>query len=254
MTKILCLSDLHLEISTVEIPETDASLIILAGDIAKGNKGVYWAREAFPDKKIAYVIGNHCLYGYQRQEAISLIHIAGKQCDVNILDDTELLLPQENLRILGCTLWTDLYLYGEKTQLRAMHEGQRGLNDFRVIHEGVKGHFGPMHSVELHKKSLAWLIAKLDEPYSGKTIVASHHAPSMLSVSDKYKDDILSACFASNLDYLFGPKIALWCHGHTHTSFDYIVNATRVICNPRGYVTYNSTENFDFNPALVIEI
>lgn len=39
MTKLHILSDLHLEFSTFEPPATDADVIILAGDIGKGNKG-----------------------------------------------------------------------------------------------------------------------------------------------------------------------------------------------------------------------
>ena len=73
------------------------------------------------------------------------------------------------------------------------------------------------------------------------------------SVAPRFKADLVSACFASELDYLFG-KMELWVHGHTHDNFDYEVNGTRVICNPRGYVTMNGTENFDFNPALVVEV
>lgn len=40
MTKLHILSDLHLEFSTFEPPTTDADVIVLAGDIGKGNKGV----------------------------------------------------------------------------------------------------------------------------------------------------------------------------------------------------------------------
>ena len=253
MTKLHIISDLHLEFSTFEPPATDADIIILAGDIGKGSKGVYWARDKFPDKPIIYVPGNHEFYGFQRKEVVSLIHIAGQQCRVTILDDAELILRQENLRILGCTLWTDFCLFGETTQKMAMRAGQQGLNDFRVIHEGRLGHFSPQHSIDLHAISLAWLKAKLDKPFDGKTVVVTHHLPSMQSVVDRYKDDILSACFASELDYLFG-KMSLWIHGHTHSNLFYEANGTRVICNPRGYVTYQGQENFDFKPGLVIEI
>jgi hypothetical protein len=46
----------------------------------------------------------------------------------------------------------------------------------------------------------------------------------------------------------------LWIHGHTHDNFDYESMGTRVICNPRGYVTYRGAENFDFDPKLVVEL
>ena len=158
----------------------------------------------------------------------------------------------EGVRFLGTTLWTDFMLFGEAKKSTAMSDGQLCLNDFRVIREGA-GTFTPARSIELHEQSLSWLKAKLDEPFSGKTIVVTHHLPSKQSVVDRFKDDLLSACFASELGYLFG-KMDLWVHGHTHDNLDYEANGTRVICNPRGYVTYRGSENLDFNPELVIEI
>jgi predicted phosphodiesterase len=75
----------------------------------------------------------------------------------------------------------------------------------------------------------------------------------MHSVAKRYKPDLLSACFSSELVRLFG-KMSLWIHGHTHDSCDYEMNGTRVVCNPRGYVRSNHAENPEFNPSLVIKI
>lgn len=245
------LSDLHLEFSTFEPPTTDADIIILAGDIGKGVSGIDWAREAFPNKGIIYVPGNHEFYGYCRPETLAMMRDEAQKYGVDLLDEDELVIG--NVRFLGCTLWTDFLLFGEAKKSTAMSDGQLCLNDFRVIREGEKMPFTPARSIELHERSLAWIKAKLNEPFDGKTVVVTHHLPSKQSVVDRFKDSLLSACFASDLDYLFG-KMDLWVHGHTHDNLDYEVNGTRVICNPRGYVTYNRQENFDFKPGLVIEI
>lgn len=249
--KLHILSDLHLEFSTFEPPATDADVIVLAGDIGKGNKGVYWARQAFPDKPILYVPGNHEFYGTQRQETLALLNMAGQENGIHILDDAEIII--DGVRFLGCTLWTDFMLFGEAKKADAMYEGRIFLNDFRVIQEEDKIPFSPARSIELHEQSLAWLKAKLDEPFDGKTVVVTHHLPSSQSVADRFKYSSLSACFASELDYLFG-KMDMWVHGHTHDNMDYEANGTRVICNPRGYVTYRDQENFNFKPGLVIEV
>lgn len=42
--------------------------------------------------------------------------------------------------------------------------------------------------------------------------------------------------------------------GHTYDNLDCEVEGARVVCNPRGYVTYRGQENFDFKPGLVIEM
>jgi len=248
--KLHILSDLHLEFSTFEPIATDADAVVLAGDIGKGNKGVYWAREAFPDKEIIYVPGNHEFYGADRVETLADMRIAADQCKVHLLDHDEVVI--NGVRFLGCTLWTDFLLFGEAKKSTAMSDGQNCLNDFRVIREGEKS-FSPARSIELHAQALAWLKAKLNEPFAEQTVVVTHHLPSKLSVVEKFKNQMLSACFASELDCLFG-KMDLWIHGHTHDNLDYEANGTRVICNPRGYVTYRGIENFDFNPALVLEL
>lgn len=47
------------------------------------------------------------------------------------------------------------------------------------------------------------------------------------------------------------PKI--WFHGYMHDNFDYHVDDTRVICNPKGYVNYyGEVENPYFNEYRII--
>lgn len=248
--KLQALSDLHLEFSGFGPTRTDADVIVLTGDIWKGAQGIGWARQTWPDRHIIYVPGNHEFYGRQRADTLTEMRAEARKAGVHLLDNDELIL--DGVRFLGATLWTDFELHGAKEAVWSMHEGLRYLNDFRVIREDL-GTFSPARSIELHKESLAWLTSKLNEPFNGKTVVVSHHLPSMLSVAERYKTDLLSACFASNLDNLFG-QMNLWIHGHTHDNFDYVSNGTRVVCNPRGYVTYSGAENVYFDPRLVVEV
>jgi hypothetical protein len=48
--------------------------------------------------------------------------------------------------------------------------------------------------------------------------------------------------------------VQLWVHGHTHDSFDYTLNGTRVVCNPRGYAKGGVNENPLFDPNLMVEV
>jgi len=65
--------------------------------------------------------------------------------------------------------------------------------------------------------------------------------------------NVLTPAFASDLDELMGAdRIDLWVHGHTHDAFDYELNGTRVVCNPRGYVGYDRDNGF--NADLVVDI
>src|SRR3546814_2816589 len=45
-------------------------------------------------------------------------------------------------------------------------------------------------------------------------------APSLQSVDDRYRCDLVSAAYASRLDALVA-KADLWIHGHMHSSLDY---------------------------------
>ena len=39
------------------------------------------------------------------------------------------------------------------------------------------------------------------------------------------------------------PQIKLWTHGHMHNVSDYMIGEIRVVCNPRGYIGYESNAN-----------
>ncbi len=250
--KILVLSDLHLEFANLPPPASDVDVVILAGDIWKKDQGIYWARGTWPHTEIVYVAGNHEFYGGERNAVLNSLRSAAEDTGVHFLDNDEIVI--NDVRFLGATLWTDFNLFGAELQDKAMNAGKHGLNDFRMIVESGDT-FSPNDAIALCNKSADWLKEKLitADDISSKTVVVTHHLPCMQSVSERYKNDILSACFASNLDELLGYS-KLWIHGHTHDSFDYIANGTRVICNPRGYVYKGIQENLRFNSTLIVEI
>ena len=252
--KLHIISDLHNEFSmhTASPASNEADVIVLPGDIWKHARGIGWARETWPNHRIIYVAGNHEYYGTLRKSTLAKLHVEAKACHVDFLDNSEVII--DGVRFLGATLWTDFELFGKAAQRLCMREAQNCLNDFRVIHES-RGTFSPMDSVLLHRASVEFLQAKLELTFDGKTVVVTHHLPSEKSVVERFEGEILSACFASHLDNLMdGKKVQLWIHGHTHDCLDYELNGTRVVCNPRGYVTNQGAENALFNPHLIVEL
>ena len=249
--KIQILSDLHLEVSRFDPIKTDAEVVVLAGDIGKGSAGVDWAARMFPDQQVIYLAGNHESYFLDINDVEHAIRDeAFKHKNVELLNNSAFIFG--DVRFLGCTLWMDFMLFGEEEKPWAIYDAKLYLNDFKTIRNGSRK-FSVSDSIERHKHSLCWLESQLATPFDGKTVVVTHHLPSMLSVPDRFKDSQLSACFASNLDHLFG-KMDMWVHGHSHDNVDYMANGTRVVCNPRGYITYSGTENFYFNPTFTVEI
>jgi len=249
--RIHVLSDLHIEISSYLPHKVVCDVVVLAGDIGSSAEGIEWARCVWPSQEIIYVPGNHEYYGLERTSTLQAMRETASKLGVHLLDNDEVVI--DGVRFLGSTLWTDFNLFGEDTKQQALIAGQMYLNDFRLIREQGKV-FSPERSIELHEASLAWLSSRLQEDFAGETVVVTHHLPSMQSVADRFKTSMLSACFSSNLDAMFG-RSALWIHGHTHDSLDYMQKGTRVLCNPRGYSRYGTDqENFDFNPTFVAEI
>lgn len=249
--KIHVLSDLHNEFHIFDPIKAEADVIVLAGDIDNGDEGLKWGRKNWPDHKIVYVIGNHEYYNRDYAETLALMRQTAQALGIYLLEENAAVI--DGVRFLGATLWTDFEYFGADQKEMSMAEGLRILTDFKVIRYGLLGTFTPEDSIALHKKSLAWLAARLDEPFDGKTVVVTHHLPSTKSVPERFLGSPLSACFVSNLDYLFG-KMDLWIHGHTHDCFDYVANGTHVVCNPKGYVKKGVPENPDFDPRKVVEI
>ena len=93
----------------------------------------------------------------------------------------------------------------------------------------------PRDTVGYHRTAVEFLEHELAKPFGGSTVVISHHAPHPRSVDPAFAADPSSVAYASDLCELirvFRP--AIWVHGHVHRSADYIVERTRIICNPRG--------------------
>ncbi|WP_322881108.1 metallophosphoesterase [Pandoraea sputorum] len=263
--KLLILSDLHNEFEPFEVDAQAldrADVVILAGDIHTKDRSVKWALEltSASPKPVVLVAGNHEFYGGHFDGALEKLRAAAAGTNVSFMENDELVLG--GVRFLGCSLWTDFKLYeGEVSPGVSMRDAQSSMGDFRLIRATSSFRkLYPIDTVRRHEVSRAWLRNKLAEPFNGKTVVISHHAPSIQSVDPEYDGDSLTPAYASNLSELMGPAVDLWIHGHMHTSFDYIESpkddvaglGTRVICNPRGYSPRHLNPQFD--PGLIVEV
>ncbi|MEE9493716.1 MAG: metallophosphoesterase [Gammaproteobacteria bacterium] len=246
--KLHVLNDLHIEFEDFEPPETNADVIILAGDIGVGSDGLHWAEQRLPNKPVIYVPGNHEFY----HNDIAIIDQLKAEApdNIHVLNDNQIII--DGVRFLGSILWTDFLLFGEADKFFAMQTARRGMTDFSIIKNHGK-QFTPEDAVRLHTTSRDWLAVMLAEPFDGKTVVVTHHAPSSQSVHPRFARDLLTPAFASNLENLMdGDRVALWIHGHMHESYDYAIYGTRVACNPRGYAP--RALNPDFSPDWVLKV
>lgn len=257
--RLLVLSDLHREVwlthsESIDLAISKPDLVVLAGDIDTGIKAIEWASVAFAGLPVLYVHGNHEAYGKNLEDMQEKIQAACEGSGhIHFLNSSEYLT--ENIRFLGTTLWTDFCLFGEHERPFAMQAAQEAMIDYRRIRLAKKKYrkLRASDTALFHAEQLSWLKQKLAEPFEGKTVVVTHMAPSLLSVSEQYASDPVSAAFASRLDDLV-TQCDLWIHGHMHTSFDYRIGRGRVVCNPRGYCLRTGPENPHFDPNFVVEI
>jgi len=234
--RIQLASDLHLEFigrshpgARLVEPAPGAELLVLAGDIHNGVKGI----EAFADwpVPVLYIAGNHEYYDHAWEQTRVDLSRACVGTNVSFLDNDVVELG--DVRFLGCTLWTDFALVDTPLD-SAMAAVERGLADYRVI--GTRS--GPLRARQTladHEASRRWLAAELSRPFAGDTVVVTHHGPHPLSIHPRFAAHPLNAGFVSDLTPLLGGA-DLWLHGHTHDSFDYRVGRCRVVANPAGYI------------------
>jgi predicted phosphodiesterase len=247
--KLNILSDLHLSQAGLALPQNDADAVILAGDIARPEQALEWARRF--GKPVLYVPGNHEFYGGSLPGTLQRLRQLCAGTRVQVLDRDEVHMGR--VRFLGATLWTDFLLDAEGDgRAAAVEAALRLVRDFQRIHvdERQTELFTPSHCAASFARDAAWLASKLAQRHDGSTVVVTHHAPSPRSVHPRFAGSPLNACFVSDAHYLLdGRRAQLWVHGHTHDSFDYVVNGTRVVCNPRGYARngVNETPSFDEN-------
>lgn len=268
-SRLHLLSDLHLEFSERHPPwsppETDADIVILAGDIDNGTRAIDWAEQTFPRRTVLYVPGNHEYYETEIREAnAALRQRSARSANVRVLLDDEFVIG--GVRFLGTTLWTDFELFGRDRRADCIAESLKYVTDFRLVDYGPGRRLTPEDTIDFHREAIRFLGERLAVPFDGPTVVVTHHGPHPLSVHPRWAGTLSSGAFVSDLTPLLG-QCRLWVHGHTHDGFDYTVKGTRVVANPMGYRQSNwrrahdgsepprvSFENEQFDPGLVVDI
>ena len=261
--RCLVMSDLHLEFETgnpmpgpsLASVKGEIDLVLLAGDIDKSVFAVQYARRMHSDTNcpVCFIAGNHEFYQSDINASLNEMRSESVGDGLYFLENdvAEFDINGEAIRVLGCVLWTDYALYGNSVE--SMRQSHRQLSDHKIILKSGQKLFTPQDALKLNRESRAFLKRELARPFDGYTVVMTHHAPSERSVENRFKGDMLTPAFASDLtDLVEASGAAIWIHGHMHHSIDYEIGRTRVVCNPRGY--FGRELNPDFNPAKIVEI
>jgi predicted phosphodiesterase len=245
------MSDLHLEFLHFTPQQIDSDVVVLAGDIHSKHHGFEWARVTFPASQIVYVLGNHEYYHGEYESVLQRSRLEASKFDVHLLECDEVVIGR--VRFLGTTLWTDFEIDQTSPGIPSfpMWYADRNMSDFRLI-TYVDRRLRAELTRDIHFRSRSWLHERLAQPFSGETVVVTHHLPHRRSIHPRYAGNPLNPAFASHMRDLVCPPVDLWVHGHTHESCDYLIDGTRVICNPRGYGP--GEINPAFNAQVIVDL
>jgi predicted phosphohydrolase len=253
-------SDIHLEfnhkLSLPVLPEDEETVLVVAGDLstaARSKEAFDWLRrhkEQF--RHIIYIMGNHEYYDGHFKNTLADFQKLN-EAGISIVDQATVIV--DDVKFICATLWTDMSRHNPIV----MGQCQRGMSDYHytVVDDTNNPHpagwfwhrrMDPEDTYQEHILSRNFIKREL-ERNEYKHVVVTHHLPSYQCVSDRYKTGplmYLNPAFASDMDDLFYDyKIALWIHGHTHTSSDILIGDTMVVGNPFGYADVEVNLEFD---------
>jgi Icc-related predicted phosphoesterase len=239
--------------------------------------------QEFP--QVVYIMGNHEHYSGDVAHSYSILREHLDYGNLHILEKET--WHHQDVIFIGGTLWTDMNRSDPLTLMHtkgSMNDFREVINSNRMVvrnvpvyernplwtDDGKNGgqyskdatgaminigykskeepaRWTPEDSVEDHETMLGYIKQIVAERADEKFVVVGHHAPSSLSIAERFKHDtLMNGAFHSRLDEFIEqrPQIKIWFHGHMHNNSNYWVGETRVVCNPRGYVGHESIADF----------
>jgi Icc-related predicted phosphoesterase len=241
--KIWIMSDLHVDVCEYDVAPTpaDAEVVVVAGDVCSklAKRGLPWVAENIACRGLPtiYTPGNHEFYTENISTELMKAREAAREAGVVLLAEGETAIVN-GVCFVGGTLWTDYAVHGVGNAPWAELDAMRCMSDHRVIRVGAAyRRWTTSDASATHRRQRAGIEKALADNPDMPAVVVTHHAPHANSLREKAPRDLLDGAYASDLTELmvrFRPR--LWIHGHVHEHKDYMVEDTRVVANPRGYV------------------
>ena len=241
------------------LEDLDTTMIV-AGDIwtqkkfltRKYNDGDSWMGKLSNQfKYVIFVLGNHDYWGANlSDEPLKVKQELANQklTNVFLLERDTIII--DNIKFVGATLWTDF----NKHDLGVMMDAPNLMNDYKKIRYG--GSYKKVNASNIcqnHNESKSYIFSHaLKDSIEQKLVVVTHMPPSIQSLEERYRlnHKNINHLYYSDLEKeIQKTEIDFWMHGHTHNLSNYKIGSTRVLANPRGYVSEQST-GFDPNFRL----
>jgi hypothetical protein len=231
------MSDIHLEFDGhVDLGDRTAPYLALLGDIGlcDGGKRRTQLEGFIRDccamyELVFFVSGNHESYhGSVADTNANMRELQAQLANFVYLDCDSYDVPGTDVRVLGCTLWSDL-----------TDEGGQMLNDVRLIRGMDVSEYR-----RLHRQHVQYLEQQCQHAAEDKkrVVVFTHHAPFVDGLVPRVgmgRTMLLGGCLGTDLSNTFNtklfPHLVAWCYGHTHLSKRTTISGVRVASNQWGY-------------------
>jgi len=246
-------SDLHLEfpenkkyIYENPIPPK-GDILILAGDIVPfrimNKYNDFWDYISANFLYSYWIPGNH---EYYYSDILKRSGSFTEKVRNNVFLVNNMSIVHDKTKFIFTTLWTNL---SDTNRLII----QQKLSDFSVIKNQEKT-ISPDDYNQLHHICLQFLKNELLKNDNGKTVVVTHHVPTMLNYPQRYKGDTINEAFVVELyNLIVGSNIDYWIFGHHHQSnCDFVIDKTRLVSSQLGYVRFREHLGFKNNSSFYI--
>ncbi len=245
-------SDLHLEFEQnsrwmIRNPlKVKGDILILAGDVTPLHDE--FLNDPFFNfisdnyKEVFWVPGNHEYYYKDISEFSNAFNFKIRN-NVHVVNNSA--IDVDNVHFIFSTLWSQISPQNEKTI-------EQAVSDFDCISKQNKKlkarDFNAMHdsSVEFIFESL--------KTKTAKTVVVTHHLPSLECNSKEHKASPINEAFSVELSHKISQSNAnFWIYGHSHFNQKPIyIGNTVLLTNQLGYV--HSKEHTDFKRNAYISL
>lgn len=236
-------------------PNTE--VVLLAGDIMDGVKPHYidWVLQTCEGRRGLITLGNHELYGSRREKAVRELIAGFSGSHVQLLLNQSVVIG--GVRIAGTDLWTDFSLQGDV--LFAGRDAETSMSDYRRIRVKDGNRFRRLRAADTqqwNREARAFIRRTLDSS-NEPVVLMTHHAPSLASIPEDYRNGALAAAYATDMegDYTAAAQVPIVnVHGHVHRALSYQMRCgTYVVANPYGYHEREDDTGFDPSRSFSVD-
>ena len=191
------------------------------------------------------MLGNHEFYGGDDIGILDKPLYEKLRYNVALVNNTSSI--HNDTKIIFSALWSRISKQNRNSIVN-------GMNDFRLIPYHKK-RFTVDDFNKMHEKSVQFISEELKKnPLEQKTVVATHHVPSMACNSPDFEGSPLNDAFIADLDELIMKNdIDYWIYGHIHRNLPEIkVGNTKLVSNQLGYIHAHENKGYKNDACIHI--